>query len=198
MPLFLEKHGSTWTEGGAWCPIVNASRKIVLGGSVSWTQELVNCFTTLAQHVAAAGYVVEIVSGAKAFLAADEVGFVEQLTMTLKAWGVAYQLRFPISEREWLEAIGSASLVVSGRFHYSIAAAFQGIPFMVAGSNTAKIDGLLEALGLESGAIRLTPESYEAVVRMADRLLESPRVGRVATEILAALRGLARENYQSL
>lgn len=198
LPLFLEKHGSTWTEGGAWCPIVNASRKIVLGGSVTWTQELVNCFTTLAQHVAAAGYAVEVVSGAKAFLAADEVGFVEQLTMTLKAWGVAYQLRFPISEREWLEAIGSASLVVSGRFHYSIAAAFQGIPFMVAGSNTAKIDGLLEALGLESGAIRLTPESYEAVVRMADRLLESRRVGRVETEILAALRGLARENFQSL
>lgn len=198
LPLFLERRGSAWKEAEAKSPVVKASRKIVLGGSVAWTQELVNCFTVLAQHAIAMGYTLEIVSGAKAFLASDEVGFVEQLAKALKARGVAYQLRFPVSEHEWLEAIGTASLVVSGRFHYSIAAAFQGIPFMVAESNTAKISGLLEAFGLESGAVRLTPECYKGVVHMAERLLESPRLGRVETDILVALRRLARENYQAL
>ena len=42
-----------------------------------------------------------------------------------------------------------ARLLVSGRFHHSIAAAALGTPFVVFNSNTPKIDGLMALLGHE-------------------------------------------------
>ena len=198
LPLFLDKHRAGGGDLPADRPTSGSPKKIVLGGSVAWTSELVDCLATLAQWGAASGFVVEIVSGAKAFLAADEVGFVERLVSELRARGVEHALSFPISELAWLDALGTASLVVSGRFHYSIAAAFMRVPFLVAASNTAKIDGLLEALALNPGEVRLNPGSYGAVTGMAERLLASSGAGLFEPAHLEALRELARQNFLAL
>lgn len=190
LPLFLARHRQH--------PCSGRQRKIVFGGSVSWTPEMVNCFASLAEWGAGEGFAVEILSGAKAFLASDEVGFVEQMVRALEAKKVAHTLSFPVSELAWLAAIGSASLVVSGRFHYSIAAAFQQVPFLVAESNTSKIAGLLSELGLEAAAVTLRREEYGPVARKARHLLHVDDAGRAAPGRLDELRARARENFSSL
>ena len=47
---------------------------------------------------------------------------------------------------EWLSHIESASLLVLGRFHHTIAAACLGTPFIALDSNTPKIEGLIQSL----------------------------------------------------
>lgn len=47
----------------------------------------------------------------------------------------------------WLSCIEGAGLLVSGRFHHSIAAACLGTKFVSLNSNTPKVTGLMETLG---------------------------------------------------
>lgn len=190
LPLFLEKHRFEAKH--------ERKRKLVLGGSVSWSQEMVDCFATLAEWAGTEGFAIEILSGSKAYLAADEIGFVESMVQRLEAKRVAYELRFPISELEWLAAIGASSLVVSGRFHYSIAAAFQRVPFLVAESNTMKIAGLLADLGLEPGVAGLAGDEYVSVIKRAKRLLVENGSGLVPKGRLDELRLRASANFQTL
>ncbi len=117
LPLFLE--GRPLRAPG------EPRRRIVFGGSVSWTPGLLEAFADIARRLAADGHAIEILSGAKAYLADDEVGFVEAFSRRLQQLQVPFDLRFAHSEREWLQTIAGAALVVSGRFHYSVAAAFQ-------------------------------------------------------------------------
>lgn len=179
LPRFLAVHGSQQ---------LLKCRKLVLGGSVSWSSEMVNCFAELATWMRDEGYTIEILSGAKALLAGDEIGFVAAMAKVLQEKQVPYELHFPLSEREWLEAIGSASLLVSGRFHYTIAAAFQRVPFLVAESNTAQIAGLLDDLGLEAAVVALGRQDYGGAVDKARRLLDGEAVGLSTPERLEALR----------
>lgn len=188
LPLFLQKHRPELAS--------EQKRKLVLGGSVSWSREMVSCFSTLAEWASTEGLAIEILSGAKALLAADEIGFVESMVRALDAKGVAHQLHFPISEREWLSAIGGASLVVSGRFHYSVAAAFQRVPFMVAESNTNKISGLLADLGLEPTVAGLANSEYGDVIGKAGRLVGTDGPGLVSATRLDELRLRASANFQ--
>ncbi|MBL0208414.1 MAG: polysaccharide pyruvyl transferase family protein [Propionivibrio sp.] len=189
LPLFLEKHRQQACV---------RQRKLVFGGSVSWSPAMVNCFADLAKWAADEGYAIEILSGAKAFLASDEIGFVEQMVRALEARKVAHVLHFPPSEMAWLDGIGTAALVVSGRFHYSIAAAFQQVPFLVAESNTLKIAGLLSELEIESALVGLPREQYRSVVEKAKQLLLGGSAGLVEPEHLAEMRRRARLNFSSL
>lgn len=186
LPRFLAAHVS----GG-----VPRSRKLVLGGSVSWTADMVNCFAELAAWMQGQGYTIEVLSGAKALLAGDEVGFVAAIVKALQQRQVSYALLFPLSEREWLEAIGSASLLVSGRFHYSIAAAFQQVPFLVAESNTAKMAGLLNDLGLEASLVALGRQDYGQSIEKARCLLAGENVGICPPGRLDELRQRAERNF---
>lgn len=186
LPLFLDGRPSP-------AP-VDTGRRIVFGGSVSWTPELVEAFAGLAQKLAAEGHAIEILSGAKAYLADDEVGFVEAFGRRLRQLQVPFHLQFALSEAQWLRAIAGAALVVSGRFHYSVAAAFQGVPFLVAESNTAKVAGLLEALELDPERVSLAGQGMAELPARAAALLADPALARAAVARLAELRRLARLN----
>lgn len=187
LPGFLSQHGGP--------AALKRSRKVVFGGSVSWSAEMVICFVELARWAVKRGYALEILSGSKANLAGDEVGFVEALVLALERAGLAHNLLFPLSEKEWLSAIGSAALVVSGRFHYSIAAAFQGVPFLVAESNTAKITGLLAALALAPDLVALPRSAYPTATQKARKLLRDAKNGRVSPERLELLRNRTLLNF---
>lgn len=189
LPLFLDRHRQQECV---------RQRKLVFGGSVSWSLAMVNCFADLAKWGASDGYEIEILSGAKAFLASDEIGFVEQMVRALEARKIGHTLHFPLSEMAWLDRIGTAALVVSGRFHYSVAAAFQQVPFLVAESNTMKIAGLLSELELESALVGMGQDQYGSAVEKAKELLLGGNAGLVAPERLAEIRLRARLNFSSL
>lgn len=190
LPLFLSRHRQP--------PYSERQRKIVLGGSVSWTPEMVDCFASLAEWGAGEGFAVEILSGAKAFLASDEVGFVEQMVRALEAKKVAHTLSFPVSELAWLAAIGSASLVVSGRFYDSIAAAFQGVPFVVLDDDFPGISALPVMLGLDPALVLADRDAYGAVVGKGQRLLSGGTDGRVGQEHLDRMIEQAKLNFLTL
>ena len=64
----------------------------------------------------------------------------------IKTTGQIYNLEINdnVDERYNIE---KATILVSGRFHHTIAAACLGTNFIVLNSNTPKIDGLLQAIG---------------------------------------------------
>lgn len=190
LPLFLASSGvARHTE---------PERYVVFGGSVAWTNALVEHFTLLAKDLFAQAYVIRVLSGAKAYLADDEVGFVAAFSQCLNAQGVSHRLEFASSEREWLNSIAGAALVVSGRFHYSVAAAFLQTPFLVAESNTAKISGLLDALDLPIDRVSVPAALLPHLRSKAQALLATPDAGRVPEVRLAQLRERAKLNFQAM
>ncbi len=187
LPLFIESTGI--------CRADQVQRKIVFGGSVAWSPALVKQFSVLAANLAVQGYTIEILSGAKAYLADDEIGFVAAFSRELAALGVPHHLHFALSEREWLQALADAALVVSGRFHYSIAAAFLKVPFIVAESNTAKIAGLLDALCLASDSVSVNATELPQLLEKTEFLLANPVLAIVCDACLTELLNRARCNF---
>ncbi len=49
----------------------------------------------------------------------------------------------------WLQTIATARILISGRFHHTIAAAVLGTPSVTFSSNTPKIEEIRQTLGLE-------------------------------------------------
>jgi hypothetical protein len=89
-------------------------------------------------------------------------------------------------------------VLVSGRFHHSIAAACLGTPLLLTGSNTPKNEGLLTLLGLAPESVRISPaEPAQAIARL-ETLLRNPALGRTDAATLATLRDLASRNFLNL
>ena len=57
-----------------------------------------------------------------------------------------FKTYFLVSLDDWLHCIEEASLLISGRFHHSIAATCLGTKFIVFNSNTPKVEGLCTLL----------------------------------------------------
>ena len=72
---------------------------------------------------------------------------------------------------DWLDAIGSAALLVSGRFHHSIAAFMLDTPFLAFRTDTKKMEGMLQAI---EKAENLLPGNVAGAMARAGILLHDP------------------------
>ena len=92
------------------------------------------------------GYSITFLYGAKDWPAKDDREFVAFVKPRLK-----FDLKIFEAKNidQWLSCIENAELLVSGRFHHTIAAGCLGTRFIALNSNTPKMDGLLKALGTE-------------------------------------------------
>jgi len=88
-------------------------------------------------------YQFDFIVGARAHLASDDVEFVDKLSSYYPS---KFNIVFCNSESEWLSQIRRSKLLISGRFHYSIAAACLGTPFLLFSSNTPKNTALMHRL----------------------------------------------------
>ena len=186
LPLFVQRHPPA---------VGNESKRVVIAGSVNVTPAFVDMMCLLTKKAIDLGYVVQVLVGANAHLAADDVLFVGQLHQRLKG---RYTLVDAQSEAEWLGAIAAAALLVSGRFHHTIAAASLGTPVLVAASNTVKIDGLLERLQLSVEDVRLDSSAPQRALEKLQRVLQNASRARVTEDAMAALRDLAARNFNGL
>jgi polysaccharide pyruvyl transferase WcaK-like protein len=146
----------------------------------------------LAQVIAWArgtGLAVQVLLGANAHLAADDVTFVKALR---ERAGAAFELVLATSEAQWLTTIAQARLLISGRFHHSIAAAFVGTPFLLYDSNTAKVDGLVRMLELSS-QVRVAPNT--PLVEQATALWAAPETALVQRDVRRRLLESSRNNF---
>ena len=95
----------------------------------------------------------------------------------------------------WLDCIGRARQLVSGRFHHSIAAAFLGTPFVLMESNTPKNQALAKIFKMAP------PLSYNDA-EFRSRLEERTAVALDSTpqpeELLTQLAKRAKNNFGGL
>lgn len=66
-----------------------------------------------------------------------------------KHFATSWKIYEATSLADWLSIIEQSTLLVSGRFYHTIAAACLGTPFIALNSNTPKMDGLAHILQLE-------------------------------------------------
>jgi hypothetical protein len=170
LPLFAAAHAETISRTG--------TDHVLIAGSVAAGPAAVAACARIALDAKARGLRPLFLFGANANLAADDREFARLLH---RATDGAVGLFHATSEAEFLSAIASAQLLVSGRFHYSIAAAWLGTPFVALDSNTPKMEGLMDFLRLD---------------RRVDAagLLRDPSPARIDDGVRAAILAAATRN----
>jgi polysaccharide pyruvyl transferase WcaK-like protein len=153
---------------------------------------MIQAIATVAREGSAAGLRPAFLFGANANLAADDREFARHL---VQATGGAIELLHATSEAGWLSAIASARLMVSGRFHHSIAAAWLGTPFIALDSNTPKMDGLMQTLRVPARLNAASPSlSRDLSVRMAE-ILQDPSIVLISATVRAEVVQAAQRNF---
>ena len=118
--------------------------EVVIAGSVAWREDDLRPWITFAERMALAGMGVRVLTGASMLPSADDVAFAHALKQGAPR---VVELVEADSLEWWLETLARAAVVVSGRFHHTIAAATLGTPFVLLDSNTPKNRGLARVLG---------------------------------------------------
>jgi polysaccharide pyruvyl transferase WcaK-like protein len=175
-------------------PAAPARKHVLIAGSVSWGgANAVPALTQYMNRMYAAGYEPKVLVGADAYLAADDFVFVDALRA---ASGERFELLHTTSPLQWLAAIADAALLVSGRFHHTIAAAFVDTPFIVMESNTPKIAGIMQMLQSQSFVSVREPNLADVLFERSQRYIADAADGGVHEDVKAQLRELARQNFR--
>ncbi|WP_428623451.1 tetratricopeptide repeat protein [Sedimenticola sp.] len=184
LPLFVERY---YVEKSK-----SPDKKITIAGSVAWSDKTIRVIGDAIVKLFDMGYTVTFLIGAKANLAPDDVVCAELLK---KQSGNAFQLYLATSELDWLRTIADSILLISGRFHHSIAAAALDTPFLLLESNTPKVDGLMEALSINTRVFASDPDLADTLISRAVDLIESPEQYLLTHETKQKLVDLAEQNF---
>ncbi len=173
----------------------NNRRDIVISGSVSWRGETMREVAHLVEELHQQGYRLKLLVGASAHIAGDDARFVHALKNIL---GVCCEFVFARSEQEWLSTIENAQLLISGRFHHSIAAAFLHTPFIVMSSNTSKIMGMMEMLDIKTFVSVGESDLATYLTKRALTLLNNPEDGLLDDVIKKRMLALTQKNFGTI
>lgn len=166
---------------------------LVVGGSVAWEEEGVQALIHYLSDMSQKGYQIKVVIGAKKDPAQDDLELIEYLTKHAK---MKWELVLAESIEDWLKAIHEATLVVSGRFHYSIAAACLGTPFIALNSNTPKVEALHKHMPLLEVLQYSDPQLYQKLLSQTKVILSRPSTH--SQKLLEELCDLAEQNFVGL
>jgi polysaccharide pyruvyl transferase WcaK-like protein len=186
IPLFVRKHYAA--------PRRRDARKVLIAGSVAWSRSSLSEFARYFRGMLRMGYEVSVLTGARLLPAEDDQIFLKELRSVCAG---GWRVKHAQSMDEWLNAIAGAGVLVSGRFHHTIAAAVLGTPFILFESNTPKNAGIALALGTPP------PLSY-AVPNLADILMQKTQSAltsdqqRPYQELSDRLCDLAATNFAAL
>ncbi len=180
-------------------------KTLVLGGSAAWMkidilrakdsnikayEQKLEQFISYIKYMQAAGYQVEFLFSAHAFPAKDDEQFIMFLQERLAQ---KIHITSARSLKEWLTSIQTAELVVSGRFHHTIAAYCLRTNFIALNSNTPKVEGLIKTLNTHNYC------TYEAE-NLLDQLLYFTHKHQHTNPIndAAMLINMAKKNFSLL
>ncbi len=185
LPLFVERH---WQSGRR-----RQRKRVVIAGSAAWGgNDDLSAFAEFVTSANRAGLEPTVLIGASSDLAGDDSRFAETLQRLAPR---QFALINAASELEWLDAIASAAMLISGRFHHSIAAAFLDTPFAVMESNSPKIHGLLGMLGVDAFVSVSTAGLASALLEKAQEYVARSNERPLDTERKAYLLSLSRRNF---
>lgn len=159
---------------------------IVLAGCVTWGAAYARALDGVIAHANEHGRRVEFLVGGPGEVAQDDRRLIAAL---LARGGRGWTARSAATFEAWCGAIAGAGVLVSGRFHHSIAAACLGTPAIALASNTPKM-GVLD----EIGVVRLggAPDGVEVVGAIERAEAES------SADVRPKLVGLARRNVEAV
>jgi polysaccharide pyruvyl transferase WcaK-like protein len=185
LPLFIERHFRT--------KVARSRKRVLIAGSVSWGgADVVPALAEYVKRMRGAGFEPELLIGANAYLSADDFLFVDSMHAVC---GEDLRLVNATSEREWLATIAGSALLVCGRFHHTIAAAFLDTPCIVMESNTPKIAGILQMLGLQAFVSVHEPALSEVLYERSFEYIAHGGDVTVAPETKRSLLELGRKNF---
>lgn len=182
MPLTIRRHFDL--------PRTTRKNKLLLSGCVCFNDAMVKLYADLIRYANAKAMEVEFLIGAADHLSPDDQSFIKQLDVNYNAKWRQVQAD---SLNSWFQSIAEAGILISGRFHHTIAALCLGTPFIVIESNTPKISGMLETLGCGPALSSFDPQLKNKVFS----LLEG-RLGKHADPKLHQLAQSAEKNFSFL
>jgi polysaccharide pyruvyl transferase WcaK-like protein len=180
------------TVGRLVAELPEKKRTLAIAGSALFLPVALPTLVTFVNKMKRVGYAPLVVSGAQAAPAGDEARFVAALrTQETQDWTF-----FEAGTLEdWMSAIGSAALLVSGRFHHSLTAFSLRTPFVMLNSNTPKMSALATMLGVPEPLRYDDPNLGPMLEHRADHAL-SHDFGRTVfrDDRVHSFREMARKN----
>jgi tetratricopeptide (TPR) repeat protein/polysaccharide pyruvyl transferase WcaK-like protein len=184
LPLYVESHAVHAHNRNP--------RHIVLAGSVSWDERYLGLFKPFIRKLIHDGYSLTLLVGARAHAAEDDRRLTEAMQDVIAEGLEVYEAN---STREWLQHIADSAMLISGRFHHSIAAAFVGTPMIALGSNTPKIEGLMQMLDMPPPLSYEDPELENRLLERFVAITERPDDWLLDAKRRQALLDSARSNF---
>ncbi len=170
-------------------------RHVVIAGSVSWNQDYLHMLANFINTLRPRGYRFTLLTGARAHAAVDD----QRLSQALSNMDIdgltTHEAR---STREWLQVIADAALLLSGRFHHSIAAAFVGTPLIALDSNTPKVRGLMQMLGFPEPLNDSDPEIAGKLMERFEAVMQNPADWILDREQRQRLLQLSKANFTEI
>lgn len=161
------------------------TKEIIIAGSAAWLlfdlpssrKSNINDFTSGLYEfnrylltMIEMGFKIKFLCGAVQYPAKDDKEFISYMQNHFK---VKWEIYTATTVNDWLKAIEEATLLISGRFHHTIAAYCLNTKFIALGSNTPKIEGLLQILGREKIINYNDPNIYRRLIESSNKNLFS-------------------------
>lgn len=186
LPLYVAKH---YRE--------RAPRRrsgVVIAGSVAWRPEALPALGRLIALAHDRREPVSVLIGAQANQAHDDQAFVAALRAAVPTGWALLEAK---SMTSWLDTLAAAQLLVSGRFHHTVAAACLNTPFVALCSNTPKMEAMLRMIEQPAPLAYDDPALSEGLVARATAVLERGEPP-LARETIERLEQLGRLNFSAL
>jgi polysaccharide pyruvyl transferase WcaK-like protein len=169
-------------------------KHLLIAGSVAWRDDSLSALIQYIQNMRKQGFSISILFGANLMPAADDITFIDAFR---RVYPDDWRLIKAASIYEWLDAIAGATILVSGRFHHTIAAWCLSTPFLLLDSNTPKNSGLAEILQAGSPLPHGLPNLTERLLLDTESILKNPLdVNR--EEKMEKLCALAMQNFAGI
>lgn len=132
LPLYIRRRGMLQLRRE-----ITASVDILLCGGVSFSSD---CVAKVASSIKEVHQKQEVkfLMGAKSKISREDYKTVEEF----RSHGLNLELIEAVDFEQWCQTIAAARLLMSARFHYSIAAMAMGVPCISFPSNTPKVQGV--------------------------------------------------------
>jgi polysaccharide pyruvyl transferase WcaK-like protein len=167
-------------------------KTLAIAGSVAFDAAGLAALVTFGNDMRRRGYEPVVITGAQANPAADDRRF---LTALRAADTGGWTYVEAASLKEWLATIGSAALLVSGRFHHTLAAFAMRTPFVMLNSNTPKMPALAQMLGAPEPILYRDPDLARLLAERAELALSDDYARAVfRDDRIESLLALARQN----
>jgi polysaccharide pyruvyl transferase WcaK-like protein len=185
LPLYIRDHYRTKKQV--------KEKTLVVAGSVAFSETGAEKLCHYIASMAKTGFEIKVLIGAAAFPSKDDQSFVNFLKMHCTA---SWDLIVATSMEEWLDTINHATLLVSGRFHHSIAAFCLNTPFIALNSNTHKVHAICSLLEQPEPLLFSDPRLLDHLLLRTNAIISSPQINNSAK--VAEVCQLAQRNFDGL